>query len=657
MTATAEVKLPDGRVAVVTGPSREAVLARIDELRATPRNSEVSIMGRDYLAAVPTIASSAIAEPISGLAGIAGAVSGLVPGGETGAEKGSRFIAATRDALSIDPLTPGAGRAVEQVGQLAEAATKAVRAPVAGLVGLGSLLQGADIAANRTRRLINEGIGPVAGEAVFEVTGSPALGAAVETIPTALLTLLGLKGAERLSKPKLEGLKRGVAERLKRHGIDPGDTSGANVERMKSALADDVAAQAERTSAFEELGLNPTRAQLTRSADDFQRQQEIGKKTGPVRSALEQQEAKLAQTFDDAIDNTAGRPVTSGSTVADEIVGRATRLDRRINELYADARAAAGTGEVVNLERLLGQIDDVLPSDRAMKGLPGSIRGNLKVRGVIDNKGNVTRRVSVSEAEDIRKFINDHFDSTSGQGRRAIRELKDALDDDVFRAAGDDVFAQARKAKADFESELSAARVSKFDRNNKNLVRDILENKIDPDQLVDKVVFSKTTRASDLRQLRDYLQQSDDGIRAFDDLRAQALDRIKERAFIGPEDAQGVRALSRDKLQRSIDRIGQERLAVLFTNEERRLLNRILKVAKLREPVRGTALGKGPSAQAIESLREALSQSPLLGQLIDKILEGRDGRILLQAAPPASVRTAPPASALAVPLAVGQGDD
>lgn len=613
----------------------------------------------DPRGAILPLISSVLAEPVAGLAGIAGGIAGaLAPGGETGAEKGTRFIEGTRDFLTIDPPNEASQNVVETVAKGGEALTKVARAPIAGLTGLASLPQGVDVAANRVDRIINEGIGPVSGEAVADFTGSPALGAAVATVPTALLTLLGLKGAERLSKPKLDGLKAEVADTLQRQGIDVSDTSPENIQRMQTALADDTARQTERADAFRELDLEPTRAQVTRSADDFQRQQEVGKRSGEVRSALETQEARLSQTFDDAIQNSGGRPVSSGSTVTDEIVGRATRLDNEIGQLYGQARQVAGAGEVVSLEGLVNKVDRVFPSDRAMKGLPGSIRGNLKVRGIIDNDGNVTRRVSVNEAEEIRIFINDHFDSTSGQGRRAIRELKESLDDDVFSAAGDDVFEAARKAKTDFEAQLSAAKISKFDKNKRNLVRDVLENKIDPDQLVDKVVFSKTTRATDLRQLRDFLHQTDEGIRAFDDLRAQALDSIKERAFIGPEDAQGIRALSRDKLQRAVNRIGQERLKVLFTNEERRLLNRILRVAKLREPVRGTALGKGPSAQAVEGLRDALSKSPVVGKLIDTILVGRDGNLVLQSSiAPVSIRGSAPASSLAVPLATGQGND
>ncbi len=48
-------------------------------------------------------------------------------------------------------------------------------------------------------------------------------------------------------------------------------------------------------------GLDPTTAQITRSADDFQMQQELAKRSGKVRGRLEGQEAVIARAFDDRI--------------------------------------------------------------------------------------------------------------------------------------------------------------------------------------------------------------------------------------------------------------------------------------------------------------------------------------------------------------------
>jgi len=106
--------------------------------------------------AIPTIASAAIAEPVAGIAGI------LAGGGDEGVQA----IESTREALTIDPMTPQAGEFLQEAGELAEFIP--------------------DVAGG-------------AGELAFEATGSPAIAAGVEGVVTVLPELFGL-GALRKMK-------------------------------------------------------------------------------------------------------------------------------------------------------------------------------------------------------------------------------------------------------------------------------------------------------------------------------------------------------------------------------------------------------------------------------------------------------------------------
>ncbi len=74
---------------------------------------------------------------------------------------------------------------------------------------------------------------------------------------------------------------------------------------------------------------------------------------------------------------------------------------------------------------------------------------------------------------------------------------------------------------------------------------------------------------------------------------------------------------------------------VLFTGEEQKLLKDLLQVAKLREPVRGTALGRGPSAQAIAKsvagIESRLAQSQnILGALVAAVGFDKKGRAVIK---------------------------
>lgn len=394
--------------------------------------------------------------------------------------------------------------------------------------------------------------------------------------------------------------------------------------------------EAARRSFLRSQGIEPTTAQITRNAADFQAQQEAAKTSNAVREALERQEAVLTTRFDNAVLETGGSANLPTSSITDAVVEKATTLDQEISDLYRIAREAAPSEQNVRFSSTAETLRKLAPANRRSGGAIEAIVGDLRQKGVLDDNLKVVGRIDVETAEDVRKLANELYDPQNTFANGLLRQVKDSIDDDVFRAAGRDTFRQARQAKAEFESELSRAKISKFDSRKANLVRDILENKLNPDTMVNDVVLSKRWRAPDLQQLKDYVSTDLAGTQAFDDLRAETLLEIRDRAFIGPIDERGLRALSRDKLQRVLDQIGEPKRRVLFTPEENAFLDDILKVAQLREPVRGTALGRGPSAQAIGRIERFINELPLIGEVFQGVandvraggvLRARVGRI------------------------------
>ncbi|MCK5609383.1 hypothetical protein KAR91_46350 [Candidatus Pacearchaeota archaeon] len=397
-------------------------------------------------------------------------------------------------------------------------------------------------------------------------------------------------------------------------------------------------AQAARAAQFEQLDITPTRAQITREAADFQAQQEAAKTSNRVRGALEGQEGLLVNRFDEAVTGTGGQAVTSGSPVIDKVVNLSTALDNEISTLYGLAREVAPGAKNVKLNRLGDTLRKNAPSNTITGGLIKAIKGELQQRGIINKNFKVVGKIDVETAEEVRKVMNSFFNSTTDFGRQKLREFKNALDDDVFSVAGEDVFKEARAAKASFEKKLNRAKISKFDSRKPNLVRDVLENKINPDTFVNDVVTSKKWRAADLQQLKQFTTEGGVDNAPWDDLRAETLDFIKNQSFIGPEDAAGNKALSRAALQRTMQKIGPEKLKVLFQPEELKFLRDVFNVSKLREPVRGTALGKGPSAQAVKSLEDRVRNLPLVGSIIDVIDFDAQGRAVIRSNPVKTIR-------------------
>lgn len=410
---------------------------------------------------------------------------------------------------------------------------------------------------------------------------------------------------------------------LDAEGISFDDLVSESVREMRLESLDPE--KAARKAFLESQGLRgeaaPTRAQITRSVDDFSLQQQAMKSSGRLEERIAAQDRVLTTRFNDAIEETAGRPDLPVSSVTESVLRKASVLDNEIGRLYKEAREAAPGDQVVRFESLGKKIRELAPLNQRSGGNVRAIAETLQARGLVDDNLNPTGRIGVEETEtQIRQLINSLYDESRSGGdiaNNVLKEMKDALDDDVFRAAGEDLFQEARKAKFNFEDELKRAKISKFDKRKANLVRDMLENRdsVNPELFTDRVVFGKGWRSTDLEQLKDYITTESHGEAAWNDLKAEVLQKIKEKSFIGPEDANGFRSLSRDKIQKAINGIGDLKLNVIFTPDEVKFLKDIEKVAKFREPRKMTQQGFGPSAKAILGLEKKITDLPLFGQV------------------------------------------
>lgn len=505
------------------------------------------------------------------------------------------------------------------------------------------------IASTPLRIVAGAGVGGVEGAAIAEGTGegnvveAAGVGGVIGGVSEALFPVLSRLGGKLVEK--VTGKTGGnvfdaagnptdmLKDALNKAGLTLDDLGEEAQQQLLRYPSDVLPEQAARGAQFEQVGLTPTRAQLTRDAADFQAQQEVAKTSGRVRSALETQEGLLANKFDEVIEGTGGQAVTSGSPVVDSVLNISTQLDNEISDLYGLAREVAPGAKNVKPTALGKKLRSSADSNTITGGLIQAVKGELKQRGIINDKFKVVGKIDVETAEEVRKVMNSFHKSTTDFGKIKLKELKNALDDDVMRAAGEDFFKQARDAKSVFENRLSRAKVSKFDSRNANLVRDVLENKISPDSFVDDVIKSKKWRASDLDELKKFSTDNGANLAPWNDLRAEVVDSIKDTAFQGAKDSKGYKALTRNNLEKALKKIGTEKLKVIFEPDELRFFKDMLNVSALREPVRGTAIGKGPSGQALQSLEKRVRDLPLAGAVIDAIDIDYLGRTVIKSNP------------------------
>lgn len=179
-----------------------------------------------YVEPILTMGSAVIAEPVSGMAGLA-----ALP---YGSEAATRAINRTQEAMTYRPRTQEGDNALKIIGELFEPVGDA-------FIGASEYL----------------------GDAAYDATGSPALGAAAYSVPTMVLEALGLKGASKLSRGRayemgdisnytkgLGGKQRGIFAGVKAKGADL-DAMEAAKELQRRGLSRDEIWQ--KTGWFEDV--------------------------------------------------------------------------------------------------------------------------------------------------------------------------------------------------------------------------------------------------------------------------------------------------------------------------------------------------------------------------------------------------------------------
>jgi len=361
----------------------------------------------------------------------------------------------------------------------------------------------------------------------------------------------------------------------------------------------------ERFNLFKELGLEPTLPQVTRKNSDFLLQQEFRKDSNALTTHLANQDKILGQHMDRMITNAGGQAVDNidaGILLSRTIFDRVNEVDAGIDDAYKAARLQANKAKIVSVPRLAAKLRAFAKDDNATNGLISSVVGDLEQRGLLSEMSAKGRKGSVELVEEVRKTINSLSGENPQARSRVARQLKEALDDDVAAAVGDDVFKPARQMKAQFERSLERARTTRRDAGKDTLLEMMIDNRSSPDQLVD-AVMRKSTRSEDVSHLRNFLEsgspeQVQAGKQAIAEVKTAILRDVYKKATAGNGGLTEEMTLefSGPKFKKALDSIGNQKLTALFDGEELSLLGKLSRVGELRVPTPMTQLGGGPSS-------------------------------------------------------------
>lgn len=155
--------------------------------------------------------ASGIEKSITG--GLSGIAQSLNPLAEKGA--GAEAVMESRDS-AYQPKTQAGKEGLETLSDLMQKGVDLINIPLSGLGGIAELVtgQGIDKAAETVKAIQQSGVAKRMGERTFEETDSPLAAATAETIPAAIGSVIGLKGADKTFK-SLKGAANATKEATK----------------------------------------------------------------------------------------------------------------------------------------------------------------------------------------------------------------------------------------------------------------------------------------------------------------------------------------------------------------------------------------------------------------------------------------------------------
>jgi hypothetical protein len=295
--------------------------------------------------------------------------------------------------------------------------------------------------------------GEAAGDWVLDKTGSPVLASAANTLANVPQFLAGgelaRRGAPRLTEtgaPAAEPKPAAPAEAAPDLGIKTereeagGNTGELTPEQQQAriALAKRVGLTEVRKSAIE--------GDAQAAADDYDASKYTGEPVGEqMRATIAAERKGMIKHAEGIVEDAGGEPgrdqtsdIQTGRTIAQPFDDLQAHIEAQKNAMYAAGKARLGdTGvETPELEAALN--DRTLKNSLMAQGKTGfldSVKDQLEA--FKENNGG---KLNVGTAEQFRQFVNTLWSTD----KNAVGKIKAALDNDVGRAAGEDVFAPAR---------------------------------------------------------------------------------------------------------------------------------------------------------------------------------------------------------------------
>jgi len=212
---------------------------------------------------------------------------------------------------------------------------------------------------------------------------------------------------------------------------------------------------------------------------------------------------------------------------------------------------------------------------------------------------------NVNQVEEWRKLIND-LGSNSDDGDIRIKTRLKKLIDNSLDNSGSNAFREVRKEYSQFKQSWEGRAV----------LSDLVamkrgansgDRKIIDENIVNRII-KPTTSQKDLEFVKKKILQSEGGEQAWNDLQASIIDKIRNEAFSGAQDAQGNNALLASKMEKVVKTLDgtTQRLDTLLGKQEAEKIRNAAELAKIIKTVpEGTGVNWSNTGTLIATMMDA----------------------------------------------------
>jgi hypothetical protein len=213
--------------------------------------------------------------------------------------------------------------------------------------------------------------------------------------------------------------------------------------------------QQRRAQVLQQIGLDNVRTSAITgdagaASTDFQTSRLDSPAGALMKNTLTGEKSAIGNYAEGIIQKTGGSTLNDqsakyarGGTILAPLDALKSYYDTQTSALYktADERAQGVPTQLDQFRTVLGDDSQLTNSDRI--NLQTAASAYARRLGIMSDDGSVF--ANAQQAETMRKYLNENW---SPQNSGFVGKLKDALDDDVTQAAGEDVYAQARSMRA-----------------------------------------------------------------------------------------------------------------------------------------------------------------------------------------------------------------